>query len=384
MINVVHIITALGSGGAERMLFHVASHNAKVGDLRQIVVSLSDDGVYGDQLRAAGIEVERLHMRPSRPSFAAYLRLRRLLGELQPDVVMTWLYHADLLGTLAGRSVGIRRIIWNVRCSDMDFSRYSPITRWVVAVLARMSHLPWAVASNSHAGQRAHLALGYKPKRWIYLPNGFDTDVWKPDAAAKSSVRRELGFSDSDLVIGMVGRNDPQKDHANFFEATKTIIKNRPDLRLLLIGRKTQELAIPRELRCCTVVLGESHKVPSLMRAIDVLVSCSAYGEGFPNVIGEAMSTGVPCVVTDVGDAALIVGDTGKVVPPRAPQALASAIDDLISRPSDDIHALSARARARIESVFSIDSCLRQYVDILRAAAACNDPETPQPDGRAK
>jgi glycosyltransferase involved in cell wall biosynthesis len=375
MTTVVHIITGLGSGGAERILFQVASRNASAPDMRQVVVSLMDDGIYGDELRIAGVEVECLHMRPSQPSFAAFLRLVKLLSRLQPDVIMTWLYHADLLGTLAARSVGVRRVIWNIRCSDLDFSRYSPFTRWLVTLLARMSRLPWAVATNSHVGQRAHEALGYTPKRWIYLPNGFDTEMWKPDAADRLSARRELGFSDSDIVIGMVGRKDPQKDHASFFEAVKTIIPKQPNLRLLLIGKKTQELPIPDQLRRCAVVLGERQKVPHLMRAIDVLVSCSAYGEGFPNVIGEAMSSGIPCVVTDVGDSALIVGDTGKIVPPSAPQALAAAIEDMIDRPRDDFDALSARARERIKSTYSIMQCLRRYDDLFRSVSS-NDSKT--------
>ncbi len=235
---------------------------------------------------------------------------------------MTWLYHADLMGTLAGRLAGVRRIIWNLRCSDMDFAHYAPLTRRIVTVLARLSPLPYAVATNSNAGRRAHEALGYRPKRWAYLPNGFDTNVWKPVAADRAAVRRELGFQPSDFVIGMVARVDPQKDHANFLEAARLLAARHPHLRILLVGRETNEIAVPDALKPLTVALGERRDVPRIMRALDLLVSSSAYGEGFPNVIGEAMASGVPCVATDVGDAALIIGEAGRVVPLEIPRPL--------------------------------------------------------------
>ena len=271
---------------------------------------------------------------------------------------MTWLYHADLMGTLASRLAGVRRIIWNIRCSDIDFSRYAPMTRKIATLLAWLSWLPWAVATNSHAGRRVHEALGYRPRRWAFLPNGFDSEQWKPDPADRAAVRRELGLAEGDFVIGMVARVDPQKDHAGFLDAVQIAAGKHPRLRLVLVGKDTQELSVPQGLGRVVTALGERRDVPQLMRMFDVIVLPSAYGEGFPNVVGEALASGVPCVVTDTGDAGFVVGEAGIVVPPRAPAAVAAAIESLIARPPEQLRALAALGRERIERDFSISSCL--------------------------
>ena len=370
MIRVVHIITALGSGGAERVLYLVASGRSEGHATRHVVVSLTDEGVYGPKLRAAGVELHCLGMPRGRSTLAAFLALVRVIRRLQPDVVMTWLYHADLMGTLAARLAGARQIIWNIRCSDMDFRHYAPTTRRIVKVLARLSRVPWAIATNSEAGRRAHEALGYRPKRWVYLPNGFDTSLWRPDEALRASVRNELGFSQGDRVIGLIARVDPQKDHANFFAAARLLAAQRPDARFLLVGKDTRRLALPSEIRTVTVATGARTDVPQLMRALDVLVSASAYGEGFPNVIGEAMASGVPCVATDVGDSAVVIGDTGRIVPPKDPAALAAAIEAMLDLPPEEMRALGVRSHERIRTVFSLGTCLQNYANLIRKAAA--------------
>jgi glycosyltransferase involved in cell wall biosynthesis len=370
MITVVHIITALGSGGAERVLYLVATGRAERREIRHVVVSLTDEGIYGPKLRAAGVELACLGMQRGRSPLASFLALVRLLRTLRPNVLMTWLYHADLMGTLAGRLAGVRQIIWNVRCSDMDFKRYAPTTRRIVGVLARLSRVPWAVATNSEAGRSAHESLGYHPKRWVYLPNGYDTELWKPDAADRASLRHELGFSETDRVIGMVARVDPQKDHASFLAAAAELQAKRPDVRVLLVGRGTRQLALPEALRSAVVAVGERQDVPRLTRTLDLLVSSSAYGEGFPNVIGEAMASGIACVATDVGDSDLIIGDTGRIVPPRDTAALAAAIAELLDLPPAELHALGLRARRRIETEFSIDGCLERYGALFALASS--------------
>jgi glycosyltransferase involved in cell wall biosynthesis len=375
MTTVVHVITALGSGGAERVLYLVASHNPSASGIQHKVVCLSDEGVYEVELRRAGVEVQCLHMQPGSAPVGAFFKLVRLLRLWRPDVVMTWLYHADLMGTLAGRVAGVQRIVWNVRCSDMAFSQYSPMTRWVVTLLARLSAMPWAIATNSNAGKRAHEALGYKPKRWVHLPNGFDTDEWKPHPECRKKTRHALGLSEANFVIGMVARVDPQKDHTTFLEAARTLVRKRADLRVVLVGQGTEGLFIPTELRPITLALGERRDLPRLMRALDLFV-LSSYGEGFPNVIGEAMASGVTCVASDVGDVAFIVGKAGLVVPPQDPEALALAIDNLISRPAEDLSALSMLARRRIEDEFSIEGCFRRYADLFKEAARTERPAT--------
>jgi glycosyltransferase involved in cell wall biosynthesis len=367
MIRVVHIITALGSGGAERVLNLVAS--APSHDVNQAVICLTDEGVYGRTLRESGVTLHCLRMQRGRSPLGAFVALIRLLRSLEPDVIMTWLYHADLMGTLAGRLAGVRRIIWNIRCSSMEFASYAPTTHRIVKVLARLSRVPSAVAANSEAGRQAHAALGYRPRRWVYLPNGFDTDFWRPDANDRTRVRRQLGIADDDRVVGLIARVDPQKGHAYFFEALNLLAPHHPRLRILLAGKGTGELPIPSGLRPQTHALGERHDVDVLMRTLDVCVVASTFGEGFPNVVGEAMASGVPCVATDVGDSALVIGDTGRIVPPRNSQALATAMAELLDQPSGHLHALGARARVRIQSEYSIATCFARYRSIFQNLA---------------
>ncbi len=367
MKTVLHIITALGSGGAERVLYLLASRSHGTTDARHIVVSLSGDGVYGAELREAGIEVRALDMRPSRASLGGFLRLVQLIHQIQPNLVMTWLYHADLLGTIAARTAGISRVIWNIRCSDMDLTHYPPLTRLIVHVLARLSRLPWGIATNSKEGRRVHEALGFKPARWFFLPNGFDADQWRPDPVDRAKVRAELRIPDADFIIGMVARVDPQKDHANFLAAARLLAATQANLWFLLVGSGTDKLAICDELRHRTLMLGERRDVPRLMRTLDLLVS-SSNSEGFPNVIGEAMATGVPCVATNVGDTATIIGDAGRLVPPSDPRALADAIREIIEASADERHALGVRARQRVCNNFSVDDCTKRYAELFIAA----------------
>ncbi len=167
----------------------------------------------------------------------------------------------------------MRRIIWNIRCSDIDFSQYSLATRAIVAGLVWLSRLPWAVATNSRAGQRVHAGLGYRPRRWIYLPNGLDTSEWRPNLEDRAKVRRELGFSESDIVVGMVARVDPQKDHAGFLAAVRMLVAKHPRLRVLLVGQGTRTLPLPEELRPVTAALGQRSDVPRLMRARSIFSS---------------------------------------------------------------------------------------------------------------
>ncbi len=183
-------------------------------------------------------------------------------------------------------------------------------------------------------------------------------------------MRGELGLTEADRVIGMVARVDPQKDHASFLAAAAELVAKRPDVRVLLVGRGTRELPLPEALRAATVAVGERADVPRLMRALDLLVSASAYGEGFPNVIGEAMASGVACVATDVGDSALVIGDTGRIVSPRDAPALAAAIDGLLDLPREDLGSLGRRARARIDTHFSLKACQQRYADLIREAAS--------------
>lgn len=373
-IRVLHVINDLDVGGAERMLARLIS-SSDPARVCHSVIALLPPGRTGDEIRATGCPVATLSMRRGAFGPGALPRLVRLLRADRPDVLQSWLYHADLMATLAAPLARVKATAWNIRCSELDFRLYPRATRWVVRALATLSRLPDAVVVNSEAGRAAHARLGYRPRRWELIPNGFDTSLFRPDPAARDSVRRELGIPADAPLIGMLARLDPMKDHATFLAAAARLAASRPDARFLLAGRGV-ELGSPalvpdRALAGRLHLLGERHDSPRLLAALDLATLASAFGEGFPNVLGEAMAAAVPCVATDVGDTALLVGPTGRVVPPREPSVLAEAWAALLALPAGERAALGAAARARIMGNYSLETACDHYLalyDSLRSS----------------
>lgn len=371
MSNIVHIITGLGLGGAESVLVRTVLAAKAAGAPAQSVISLMEEGDYGAPLREQEIEVHCLGLKRGFPRSGALIRLVKLLKAKKPAVIMSWLYHADLAATLAAILSGVaaKRVIWNLRCADMDFSQYPRTTRWTVSALAKISTLPGAVAANSRAGRVHHEKLGYRPKRWVHLPNGFDLDRWRPDAIDRAEVRAELGIRGDQLAVAMVARADPMKDHRSFLDAAVLVAGRHEDVRFLLVGAGTDALPLPPQVAGRILMLGERRDVPRLMRGMDISV-LSSISEGFPNVVAEAMASGVPCVVTDVGDAALIAGDTGEVVPRRSPRDLAAAIERLATEGVEARQRRGERARQRIAEHYSLARAQENYRRLWAEIAA--------------
>lgn len=379
MTLVMHIINELDAGGAERVLTRIACHNAQSTDPdapRQIVVSLMGEGVFGADLRKAGVELFCLGMSSGvRDLPGAIFKLAGLMRRHKPDAIMSWLYHSDFIATLAatlsGR--GTKRLAWNIRCAEMDLSLYGRSTRIVLSLLAKLSGRPEVIAANSHAGQRHHITCGYHPKKWAYLPNGFDTDEWRPDPAAKKRLCKELGLTPTTSLIGMVARKDPAKDHATLFKAVELLRANGHDVHLVLIGQDTETLTFSDALKGHVSALGLRRDVAQLVPALDVAVLSSSFGEGFPNVIGEAMACGVPAVGNDVGDVAEIMGGTGKTVPLHAPNEMASAIEELLGEDPDSKTFRKAASRKRIIDHYSRTAMNDRYLALWDGLAGKRD-----------
>ena len=363
MIHVVHVISDLDTGGAEVMLARLVRGMDRTRFANQ-VVSLTTDGELGKELKAAGIPVESLGMRRARADVGGLFRLIRLLREARPALVQSWLYHADLLAVLASRVTGNPPLVWNLRCSDMDLSHYPGQTRWVLRALALCSRIPAAVVVNSEAGQALHERAGYRPRRWAVIPNGVDVEQFRPDAAARQRLRSELDLPADAIVVTMVARVDPMKDHDTFLEAAGRVARARADAYFMLIGKDTPALflkAAGQGLTGRMKLLGLRTDVDRLLPGADLACLSSAFGEGFPTVLAEAMACGVPCVTTDVGDARAIVGETGLVVPRHEPAALAGAMQDLINRGPAGRAILGQAARARIEKSYALPRIIEQY-----------------------
>jgi glycosyltransferase involved in cell wall biosynthesis len=379
-IRVTHVIAGLELGGAETMLcklLSVSDHER----LQPSVVSLSTLGPLAPRIAALGVPVSALHMARGRVQARPLARLARGLRARRPHVVHTWMYHADLLGGAVARAVrGDGRVIWGVRGSvdPRQSKRSSRLTARACAATARL--LPYRVVSCSERLAEMHIALGYPSERMMVIPNGFDLSWFRPDGQLRAQGRRWLGATDEEQIVGILGRHDPQKDHRTFVRAAALTLRERPAVRVAMCGpgidtdnRELTQLLAQAGIAERVRLMGVAHDPRPVLNALDVLVCSSAFGEGFPNVIGEAMACGVPCVTTDVGDAALIVADTGRVAPVGDAPALAREILALLDMDTPARRALGARARARVEQNYALPdiACRFQdlYVELLAQGA---------------
>jgi glycosyltransferase involved in cell wall biosynthesis len=359
--RIIYVTTDLFVGGAEGMLTRLVTARPPVADAITVVTLLPAEA-YVERLRAAGVTVVELGFHKPGGVVVGLLRLVRLIARVRPDIVQGWMYHGDLAALVALALSGRRkqtRLIWSIRCSDMDLERYSLQLRLVVKACSALSGAPDVITANSASGLRAHLKLGYRPRRAEVVLNGIDLDRFKPDPVARAAVRRELGIPDEAFVLAHIARVDPMKDHEGFAAA----LTNLPDVVALLVGAGTESLPD----QCNTRRLGRREDVARIFAAADAVVSSSAFGEGFSNVLAEGMACGVPAIATDVGDARAIAGESGIIVPAREPCALAAAIRTLAQEPKPMRVARAAQARAHIERNFSLHRAVNGYSDLYES-----------------
>ena len=368
--RVVHVITGLSMGGAEMMLYRLLEAHQKQGEIASEVISLSSIGAVGERIQALGVPVRALGMRPALPNPLLLLRLARMLRQAGPDLVQTWMYHADLLGGLAARLAGIRAVAWGLHNTNLSPGGNKGTTIWTAWACARMSYvLPRGIVCCSEASRVVHAGLGYAAGKMIMIPNGFDTTMFNPDPEAAARIRAELGVVPDVPLVGIVARYHPLKDHANFIGAAAHVARQDDRARFLMVGPDIDAdnieltgLLERHGLRERALLLGRRDDTPAVMSALDVLVS-SSVGEAFPLVLGEAMACGTICVATDVGDSRLIVGDTGAVAPPSDPEALGAGILAMLRLSPDERATRSEAGRRRIEVNFKIESVAGRYAD---------------------
>jgi glycosyltransferase involved in cell wall biosynthesis len=364
-LRVAYVIVGLDVGGAETMLERMVV--ALGPHVQPLVISLTSLGTIGPRLRARGVQVQALGMsRRQLPGPHTMWRMVQLLRAFKPQVVHTHMYHANLLGGLAARAAGVRAVMWNLHHCNLDAAVNARATLWTIALGARLSRvLPQRISSVAERARDVHVAAGYAAERFVVVPNGFDTTQFQPDTAARSAVRAELGLAADTPLVGMIGRFDVQKNHRGFCEAMARLVQQRPGTHALLAGSGIdadnaelagwlQQHGVPD---CCHL-LGPRSDIARLMAALDVLMLPSL-GEAFPNVVGEAMACGVPCAVTDVGDAALMVGAWGRVVATGDMRGLGDATAAL----------LGLSLAQRLSQAQAIASGTRQRYDLHVVAA---------------
>ena len=375
-IRVCHVITGLNAGGAEIMLQRLLSATDG-GRFDPVVVSLLPGGVVADRIRALGVPVHSLGLRGVLGVPAAVVRLARLLRRERADVVQGWMSHGNVMAGAAARLAGGVPVAWGIHQADIGGESNTRVTRAAIRLGALLSGvMARRIVYCADTARRAHVAAGYDSARSEVIPNGFDVDVFRPDPAARAAVRAELGLGPDTPVVGLVARWDPLKDHATFVAAAGRLAAARPDVRFVLAGRGVDagnaalaEMMAQAGVAGRCSLLGDRPDVPRVLAALDVN-ALSSRSEAFPVAVGEAMACGVPCVVTDVGDAAVLVGDTGCVVPPGQPPALAGALASLLDMDPRERGRLGRAARARVVEHFSLSAVAGRYQALHAALAA--------------
>lgn len=370
MIKIQHIITGLNVGGAEMMLYKLLAQTNRT-EFSHEVVCLVGRGALTSRIESLGITVHSLGMRGGPGDVPRLLRIARHVRAMRPDVIQTWLYHADFVGLLAARLAGRVALAWNIRCYDPLADDHSRLMPALLRILARASGRPDVVVINSNAGRLPHERLGYRPREWRVIPNGFDVSQFRPRPEARAALREELGLDPAVPIIGLVGRYNVLKDHATFLTAAALLRGAHGAVHFVLVGDDVnRENAVLMDqvhelgLDGAVHLLGRRDDVAAITAGFDIATSSSS-GEGFSNVIGEAMACAVPCVVTDVGDSAAVVGETGDVVPPRDPAALAGAWQRILSL-GPRREQLGRAARERVVQNFSIEAVVQRYEDMYR------------------
>lgn len=365
--RILHVITGLSTGGAERALYNVLA-GGLAAQYQSAVMSLSNTGTVGERIRALSLPVYALGIRGGVPHPSVLLRFRALVREFQPDVIQGWMYHGNLAASSAGMlAPGRPSVAWNVRHSLYGLEDEKRLTRWIIRTGRVFSSRADAILYNSRISREQHEAFGFATGWGRVIPNGFDLDRLGPDNAVAAKVRREFGIPASAVVVGHVARLHPMKDHASFLRAAVKVAGTFPDVHFLLVGRgvdlENPALSgiVPDALVGRFVFPGERTDVTDLMRGMDLLCTSSAWGEAFPNVLGEAMACGVPCVTTDVGDSADIVGEAGLVVPPRDTDRLTEAVEVMLRMSVEERVAMGRTARTRMEQSFGLESVVQQY-----------------------
>lgn len=368
MHRLVSIIVGMQIGGAETMLSRLSMEIMSDPLFEHEIITLTEIGIMGENLRQNGVKIHCVDFRKWYLFPYNLWKLVQLLKVIKPDLVQTWMVHADLVGGLAAFFAGIPKIVWGVRTTDyLVESRKTRLVRFICVFLSYF--IPSSIICAANRSLEECVRVGYKKQILTVIPNGFDFDDLRKSLGKGRLFRSELGLKNDDFVIGHIGRFNPAKDHANFINAAKLLVKDFTNVKFVLIGRNvtsdnSEISALVNDPNCMENIfylLGERKDIPVCIDGMDLFV-LSSRTEGFPNVLGEAMALEVPCVTTDAGDARILIGDEGKVVIPQNSEVLSRAMADLVKMPSVLREDYGKRLSNRVENEFSMSEIKRKYV----------------------
>lgn len=376
-IKLVFVITSLGTGGAQMMLYKMLTRLDR-DRFDPTVITMMPDGMFAEKIVDLEVPVFDLGMKQGVPSISSLLKLRKMLIQLKPQVVQGWMYHGNLLASLAQKTFRSNAsVFWSVHQSLASIKAEKMALRAVIRLTALMSKSVQTVVFSAESGKQQHVGVGYYEDNALAIRDNFDLDAFQP-GSSDHQVRRELGLSATDILVTSVARYAPMKDHANLICAAALLVRKFPNLHFILIGpgvdqdngTLTRQIT-ESDLEAQVHLLGERRDIKNILADSDVFVLSSAFSESFPNVLGEAMACQVPCVTTDVGDSHAIVGDVGVVVPPKHPQALADGLRSIVELNPEKRAEIGRLSRQRIVDCFNLDSpdsFVRSYESLYEQA----------------
>ncbi|MEG3618594.1 glycosyltransferase [Magnetovibrio sp. PR-2] len=372
-INITHVITGLSVGGAEKVLMRLI-HEMDPACYKNSVISLTDLGKLGQQMVESGVNVSAYNFSKDSSNILPFMKLCRGIRGQKPDIVQTWMYHADLIGGIAAKLVTSAPIIWNLRQSNLHDVHSKKSTIRTAHLCAKVSSLvPNTIICGSEAAHSVHSEMGYDVTKMVTLKNGFDHSKYKENSEIGVALRKKIGISESSFVVGNSSRYDPQKDHETFLKAASLLMKAHDDVAILLCGENISEdnddlksLIEEYGLTSKVHILGLMHDMVEFYSAIDALALSSAFGEGSPNVLGEAMLSGLPCVSTDVGDSAQIVNDYGYITKVGDYDAFGQALIKLSKMSPSERKAMGMSARKYIQDSNPLLTMVQRYEALYR------------------
>ena len=366
MHKVMHVITGLNTGGAESMLVKLLKEWKKEEEICHCVVSLIDKGTLGEEIERLGVPVYTLNLKNKKSWIFLLSNVKRILIKERPSLIQGWMYHGNLLSMLF-KIISKKNIpiIWNVRHSIAQLNKEVFFTQLVIRLNAFLSSKAMLIIYNSMISIQQHANLGFSKKNSIYIPNGFDTKKFSNNSSVRLAIRDDLNIGSNSIVIGSIARFHPMKNHKMIVGAAYILLNKGYDIHFVFVGRGVSHnsLCIEDKHAKNFHFFGEITDVSNIINAMDVYISSSSWGEGFPNVIGEAMASQVPCVVTDVGESYSIVGDTGFLISINNTGELVSSVVQM-SLDCKKRVILGKQARERVVRNFSIEYIADKYEDI--------------------
>ena len=365
-MKIIHINSNLDVGGTEHMLRRLIYSNPK-NLSNTVVVSLTSIGEIGEGLRKSGILVHTLNMKSLLDLPIVLWQLIRIIRKFRPNIIQSWLYHADFLVGIASFLVGSISIIWNIRSTTIPQGPLS-FTYWLVRICALLSYIaPDKIICCAESTRKAHIKLGYSGNKMIVIPNGFDFTSLNADINLKIRARKDLGINNNEIVIGVIGRFDPLKDFKNFILAAKYTATQQNNLKFLMVGRNNDLFNAKlcgwiqdNGLQNNFILVGQQKDIPYFLSAMDIFCLCSAY-EAFPNVLVDAMAMELPCVVTKAGDSEIILDDIKYTVPIKSPHALAEKLLIMCKLKIEDRQLLGKINSLKVREKYDIKKVREDY-----------------------